>query len=59
MTTEEKHRQDFWIARFTEHLHKEAKAFKSHEGRAKQSKFFADACLHQYDITFNKTAKEL
>ncbi len=59
MTEQDKHRQDFWIARFTEYLHAEAKAFNANEARAKQAKYFADACLVQYDITFNQTAKEL
>ncbi len=56
MTEQDKHRQDFWIARFTEHLHKEQN-FKSYEAQAKQAKHFADACVVQYDITF-QTAKE-
>ena len=56
MNTQEKIRQDFWIARFTEHLHTDAKVFKGNDARAQQSKMFADACLLQYDITFNQTA---
>ncbi len=57
MTTEQKHRQDFWVNRFTEHLHSD-KSTKGNDARAKQSKMFADACLVQYDITF-QTAEEL
>jgi len=53
MTEKEKHRQKFWINRFVDHLHTEVKNFNSGEAKAKQSKYFADACLKQYDITFN------
>ena len=56
MTEQEKHRQDFWVARFTEYLHTDAST-KGNDNRASQAKFFADACLVQYDITF-QTAKE-
>tara|TARA_R100001480_G_scaffold17455_3_gene26715 strand:+ start:536 stop:709 length:174 start_codon:yes stop_codon:yes gene_type:complete len=57
MTTEQKHRQDFWVNRFTEHLHSD-KSTKGNDARANQAKKYADACLVQYDITF-QPAEEL
>jgi hypothetical protein len=57
MTTQDKHRRDFWTQRFTEYLHTASE--QGNEAKAKQAKFFADACLVQYDVTFNQTAKEL
>ena len=55
MTTQEKHRIDFWTNRFTEYL--QTASEKGNDAKAKQAKFFADACLVQFDITFNQTTK--
>ena len=59
MTEQDKHRRDFWIARFTEYLHSDSQKNQPDDKR-KASNFtrFADLCLEQYDITF-QTAKEL
>jgi len=56
MTTEQKHRQDFWVNRFTEYLHSD-KSTQDVEYKARMAKMFADACLVQYNITF-QTAEE-
>ena len=56
MTEQDKRSQAFWIARFTEYLHTDA-VTKGNDNRAEQAKYFADACLLQYNITF-QTAKE-
>jgi hypothetical protein len=56
MTTEQKHRQDFWVNRFTEYLHSD-KSTQCFDKRARGAKMYADACLVQYNITF-QTAEE-
>jgi hypothetical protein len=57
MTEQDKHRQDFWVARFTEKLQSKEYAKQKDDMKIKVSKVFADACLVQYDITFNQTTK--
>ncbi len=56
MTEQEKHRKDFWVDRFIEQLHSDTTTQDS-EYKARKAKMYADACLVQYNITF-QTAKE-
>lgn len=57
MTSEERHRQNFWIDRFIEKLHSKEYANQRDNMKIKVSKAFANACLVEYDITFNQTIK--
>lgn len=58
MTEQDKHRRNFWIARFTEFLHSDAEKNQPNDDRkARNCTRFADLCLEQYDITF-QTEKE-
>lgn len=59
MTEKEKHRRKFWTDRFTEHLHSESeKSQPDDERKTRNCKRFADACLDQYDITFNEKVEQ-
>jgi len=57
MTTEQTHRRNFWENRFAEEIHSDD-VTQDPSYKARKAKGYADACLAQYDSTFNQTTKE-